>query len=138
MSAEQTSGNGPLQKVTERLQRSNQHFLEDGEEVRAGVFGNSGRSFLSHILLFGSPLRLARASKDLIFLLTDTNIYVLRGGFWRMQRGKSVIQKHARGGVPVRNKGLVVAVGEHSLVQIDYLRGSKIAGEFAALASQPA
>jgi hypothetical protein len=138
MRAEQTTVNGPLQKVTERLERSNQQFLEEGEEVRAGVFGNSGKSFLSHILLFGSVLRLARASKDLIFLLTDTNVYVLRAGFWRMQRGQSVIEKHARGGVSVRNKGLVVAVGAHSLVQIDYLRGSRIAEEFAALAGQPA
>jgi hypothetical protein len=137
MSTEHTSVDGRLRKLAERLERSNRQFLEDGEEVRAGVFGNSGKSVLSHILLFGSVLRLVRASKDLIFLLTDTNLYVLRGGFWRMHRGNEVIEKHARGEVAVRNSGIVVSVGEHSLVQIDYLRGSKTGAQFAALASQP-
>jgi hypothetical protein len=37
----------------------------------------------------------------------------------------------------VRNNGLVVSVGEHFLVQIDYLRGRKIGAQFVALASQP-
>jgi hypothetical protein len=138
MSTEHTSVDGRLRKVTERLQRSNGQFLEQGEELRAGVFGNSGKSFMSHILVFGSVLRLVRASKDLIFLLTDDNLYVLRGGFWRMHRGNEVIEKHARGEVPVQNNGIVVSVGEHSLVQIDYLKGSKIGAQFAALASQPA
>jgi hypothetical protein len=138
MSTEHTSDDGQLRKVTERLRKANGQFLEDGEDVRAGVFGNSGRSALSHILLFGSVLRILRVSKDLIFLLTDTNLYILRGGFWRIHRGNEVIEKHARGEVAVQSNGLVVSAGEHSLVQIDYLRGSKIGAQFAALASQPA
>jgi hypothetical protein len=116
----------------------NKEYLEKDEEVRATVFGNAGRTALKHFLLLGTTLRMLRISKDLIFMVTDRHVYVLRGRFWRINRGKAVLEKHRRGQVAVASKGLVVSVGQHSLVQLDYLRGSRKGAEFAALASQPA
>ena len=116
----------------------NKEFLEADEEVRATVIGNEGGTAFKHFLLFGTMLRLVRISKDLIFMVTDRNVYVLRGRFWRINRGKALLEKHRRGQVAVGSKGLVVSVGQHSLVHLDYLNGSKKGAEFAALASQPA
>lgn len=127
-----------MAKAAARQQKLNHRFLEDGEEVRAAVIGNAGRRWPSHLLLLGTWLRIARKSKDLIFLATDRNVYVLRGYFWRLTRGKELLEKHRRGEVIVTAKGLVVQVGEHSLVQIDYLRGTQQGAQFAALASKPA
>jgi hypothetical protein len=137
VAATPTAADAAMDSVARNLQKHNSQFLEPGETVRAGVFGNAGTTVLQHFLLGGSALRLMRISKDLIFLLTDDHIYVLRGRFWLINRGTAVLEKHARGQVAVASKGLVVRVGQHSLVQLDYLKGSKRGAQFAALASEP-
>jgi hypothetical protein len=106
-----------MDRVVRTLKKHNQRFLEPGEELRAGVFGNVGPGAL-------------------IFLVTDRHVYVLRGRPMLTTRGKKVLAKHVRGQVDVAGKGRDVQVGRQSLVHFDYMRGGRRVAEFAALASQ--
>lgn len=114
---------GTIDRAARVLQRNNQRFLEPGERARAGVFGNTGGTGLKDLTL--------------IFLATDRSVYVLRGKTMLPSHATEVLEKHVRGQVAVASSGLNVRVGQRSLVQLDYVNGSRRGARFAALAAQP-
>lgn len=80
----------------EKFAENSTQFLEPGEQVKAGVYAIEGSRALLFFGLIGNLML-----KPHVVLLTDRNVYVLKGSRMSAFKPTAVITKHPVGSVKV-------------------------------------
>lgn len=80
----------------EKFAESTAQFLEPGEQVRAGVYSFEGSRVLLFLGIIGNLML-----KPHVVLLTDRNVYLLKGGRMSAYKPTAVIAKYPVGSVKV-------------------------------------
>jgi hypothetical protein len=113
----------------EKLIESATPYVEEGEEIRYVVSGQTGAPQGP----LGAVAIAAGKAKQRRVVATDESIYVLEGDFWGTTRSKGLVARHPIGSVDVERGGRSLRIGDERIWIHPFAEGD--ADEIAELAT---
>ena len=111
----------------EKLIEAAQPYLDQGEEVRHIVSGQTGAP---HGPAGALAIMVGKAKQRRV-VATDSHIYILEGDFWGTAKTKGLISKHPIGSIPISYLHRALRVGDERIWVHPFAQGD--AEELASL-----